>query len=99
MSDVTINCGNNSNTDTSANTGDKVTFHNSMPNKSISLTLPEKGGDSCFAGDPTSPVSIAAGSDSSQYTIKGNASGTYDYDWTVENDASLTPRNGKIIVD
>lgn len=99
MSDVTINCGNNNNSTTSVSKGDKVTFDNTVNNKSISLNLPEKGGASCFAPTPTSPVAIAEDGNAGPYTISSNANGTYDYDWTIERDASLTPRNGKIIVD
>ncbi len=100
MSDVTIDCGNNVNGDTSVNTGDKVTFHNPLNNKSISLVLPtNQGGNSCFSGNPASPVSIGAGGNSSQYTINSNANGNYDYSWTVQNDPSAAPRTGRIIVD
>jgi hypothetical protein len=100
MSDIVIDCGNNSNGDTSATVSDKVTFHNSLNNKSISLTLPSKqGGCSLFAGNPSSPVTIGEDKDSGQYNINASANGTYDYSWTVENDASLAPRTGHIIVD
>lgn len=100
MSDVTINCGNAVNDDTNVNKGDKVTFHNSNNNKSITLVLPEKqGGGSCFAGNPASPINIPAGGNSSQYTISNNANGTYNYSWTVQNDPSAAPRTGRIIVD
>ena len=78
MSDKIINCGNNVNDDTNVHTSDKVTFHNSLNNKSIALVLPaNQGGNSCFSGDPTSPVNIAAGQSSSQYNISGTAHGTH----------------------
>ena len=85
MSDVTINCGNALNDDTNVTTSDKVTFHNDLNNKSITLVLPtNQGGNSCFAGNPASPVTIAAGQSSSQYNINANANGNYDYSWTVQ---------------
>jgi hypothetical protein len=100
MSDVTINCGNALNDDTTVQKSDKVTFHNSLNNKSIALVLPaNQGGNSCFAGNPTSPVNIAAGDSSTKYTINNNANGNYNYSWTVENDPSAAPRTGRIIVD
>lgn len=100
MSDVTINCGNAVNDDTHVGTSDKVTFHNSLNNKSITLVLPaNQGGSSCFAGNPASPVQIDADSDSTQYNINANANGTYNYSWTVQNDPSAAPRTGRIIVD
>lgn len=100
MTDKTINCGNALNDDTDVDKGDKVTFHNDLNNKSITLVLPtNQGGNSCFAGDPSSPVPIEADGNSSQYTISNNANGTYNYSWTVENDPSAAPRTGRIIVD
>lgn len=100
MSDKIISCGNNVNDDTNVHTSDKVTFHNPLNNKSIALVLPaNQGGNSCFSGDPTSPVNIAADQSSSQYNISGNANGTYNYSWTVQNDPSAAPRTGRIIVD
>ncbi len=100
MADVTINLGNANVGDTTVATSDKVTFHNTLNNKSITLNLPDNtGGQSPFSGDPTSPVQIAAGGNSSQYTVNGSANGNYDYSYTVQNDPSAAPRTGRIIVD
>ena len=90
MSDVTINLD--------VSTSDKVTFHNKHASKSVSLDLPEKSGvGSPFSGNPASPVTIAAGGNSPQYNISAS-SGTYDYSWNKESDASLATRTGRIIV-
>ena len=100
MSDVTINCGNALNDDNTVNKGDKVTFHNPLNNKSITLVLPaNQGGNSCFAGQPSSPATIEADGNLGPYTISNNANGNYDYSWTVQNDPSAAPRTGRIIVD
>lgn len=98
MGDVTIDCGNGNNGDTDVTRPGKITFHNKLNNKSISLNLPEKGGSSCFAPTPTSPVTIEAGEDAGPYNLSNNANGNYDYDWTVEKDPSAAPRTGRIVV-
>lgn len=73
------------------NSGDKVTFTNDMT-VSTALTLPQ-----CFAGNPTSPITIAAGASSDQYVVTGNPGNDYEYTYTAPS-LTATDQAGTIDV-
>ena len=93
---TTINLSNSNSGSTSVNTGEQVTFHNAMAT-STSLGLPERGGSSCFAPTPTSPVSLDAGANAGPYTISANATGSYTYTYTMGGPKRST-REGTISI-
>lgn len=70
---------------------DKVTFTNTMT-VSTQLTLPQ-----CFAGSPTSPVTIAAGASSPQYNVTGSPNNQYRYSYTSPS-PTQTDKGGTIDV-
>jgi len=93
---TTINLSNSNPGTTTVSTGEQVTFHNDMAT-STSLDLPERGGSSCFAPTPTSPVPLSSGADAGPYTISGNATGSYTYTYTTGGPQRST-RSGTISV-
>ena len=90
--DVTITLNDADSTET-VGQGKKVAWKNGTTDRSISINLPD-----CLAGNPASPVVLAAGVTSSTYNVPpGQAKQGYDYTFTVG--AGLDTLNGTITVN
>ncbi|MGB5164840.1 MAG: hypothetical protein WBN09_02130 [Woeseiaceae bacterium] len=95
---TTINLTNSDNLDDTESTSGKIIFHNSEA-VSIDLTLPQKGGSSCFSPPATGTITLAAGGNSGTYQINSNANGNYDYSWKDTGSAELDARSGRIVIN
>jgi hypothetical protein len=95
---TTINLTNSNNLDDDESTTGKVIFHNSEA-VSIDLTLPQKGGSSCFAPAANGSITLAAGASTGSYQISSNANGNYDYSWKDTGSAELDARSGRIVIN